>query len=152
MQIKKIVFSVKNFNNLTCDELYQILQLRSEIFVVEQDCVYQDIDGKDQQALHILGKINTEIVAYARCFPPKIYFEEAAIGRVLVRETHRKSGFAHQLIQASIAAVVEHYKTHSIKISAQEHLKKFYQSHGFRQIGTGYLEDGIPHIAMVKND
>ena len=142
--------SIKKFNELSLNELYQILQLRSEVFVVEQDCVYQDIDGKDDKALHIIGEVNGEIVAYTRCFDKGFYFEEAAIGRVVVKDNQRKYGYGHQIMKASIEAIKHHFGTEKIKLSAQQYLIKFYESHGFTSIGEGYLEDGIPHIAMVK--
>ncbi len=141
----------KTFQELTISELYEILQLRSEVFVVEQDCVYQDIDGKDAKALHILGKKEGKIVAYTRCFAPNIYFEEAAIGRVVVKETERKFGYGHQILKASIEEIQQRYQTTTIKLSAQQYLTHFYETHNFKQIGEGYLEDGIPHIAMLKN-
>lgn len=141
---------VKTFNQLTVNELHDLLQLRSEVFVVEQGCVYQDIDGKDRKALHIIGLKNEKIVAYTRCFKAGIYFEEASIGRVVVDEGYRKFKYGRDIMKASIAAIIKHYQTETIKLSAQVYLTKFYESHGFRQIGEGYLEDGIPHIAMVK--
>jgi len=140
----------KEFSELTTKELYDFLQLRSEIFVVEQDCVYLDIDGKDQKAIHILGKIKEEIIAYARCFPPEIYFEEAAIGRVVVKNNFRGKKIAHQLMKKAIYTIENKYKTSKIKISAQQHLTDFYTSHGFKTIGKPYLEDGIPHVEMIK--
>jgi len=142
---------IKKFNELTIHELYSLLQLRSEVFVVEQDCVYQDIDGKDNEALHIFGIKEENVVAYTRCFPPETYFKEAAIGRVVVQENQRKYGYGHIIMKASILAIKERYSSEKIKISAQEHLKKFYESHGFKQEGKGYFEDGIPHIGMVRN-
>lgn len=140
---------IKTFAQLTVYELHDLLQLRSEVFVVEQDCVYQDIDGKDEKALHVFGKKDEKIVAYTRCFPPGIYFEEAAIGRVVVPADQRKYGYGHIIMEASLKAIEKEYKTTEIKLSAQTHLRKFYESHGFTQIGEGYLEDGIPHIAMI---
>ena len=141
----------KSFIDLNTKELYDVLQLRSEVFVVEQDCVYQDIDGKDEKALHILGKKEGKIVAYTRCFAPNIYFEEAAIGRVVVKETERKFGYGHQILKASVEEIQQRYQTTTIKLSAQQYLTHFYETHNFKQIGEGYLEDGIPHIAMLKN-
>jgi ElaA protein len=140
----------KTFNELSLKELYSVLQLRSEVFVVEQDCVYQDIDGKDETALHILGKEGDKLVAYTRCFKPGDYFEEAAIGRVIVKEGYRKYGYGHEIMKASIEEIKKRYHTEKIKLSAQQYLTAFYESHGFKQIGEGYLEDGIPHIAMVR--
>lgn len=142
---------VKNFQDLSLRELYDVLQLRSEVFVVEQDCVYQDIDGKDADALHVLGFKNGKIVAYTRCFRPGYYFDEAAIGRVIVRESERKYGYGHEIMIASDEAVKNHFETSNIKLSAQQYLIKFYESHGYKTLGEGYLEDGIPHIAMIKN-
>jgi len=141
---------VKNFEELTVFELYDLLQLRGEVFVVEQDCVYQDLDRKDFEALHIIGKKEGKIVAYTRCFESGIYFEEASIGRVVVESGQRKYGYGHHIMQASIKAIKSRYKAEIIKISAQTYLRKFYESHNFKQVGQGYLEDGIPHIAMVK--
>ena len=142
--------TVRTYNELTRDELYDILQLRSEVFVVEQDCVYQDIDGKDKKALHVIGKIDGNVVAYTRCFAPDIYFKEAAIGRVVVRADERKYGYGHHIMEASLSAITEHYKTNTVKLSAQTYLIDFYRAHDFKSTGEEYLEDGIPHIAMIK--
>lgn len=143
-------FTVKTFQELTTSELYELLQLRSEVFVVEQDCVYQDIDGKDQKALHVIGVKEGKIIAYTRLFNSGEYFDTPSIGRVIVKETERKYGYGHDLIKVSIKAIVDNYHETTITISAQTYLQKFYESHGFKQIGEGYLEDGIPHIRMVR--
>lgn len=143
---------VKAFQDLDLEELYRVLQLRSEVFVVEQDCIYQDIDGKDQKAIHILGYQNGELVAYTRCFKPGYYFDEASIGRVIVKESFRKYGYGHEILKASINEIESRYNTKKIKLSAQQYLTRFYESHGFQQTGKGYMEDGIPHIAMVKGN
>ncbi len=143
-------FIVKSFNEFSIHELYEILQLRSEVFVVEQDCVYQDVDGKDQKSLHVFGFKNDKIVAYTRIFKPGDYFKNASIGRVVVASKERKYGYGHDLIKASIEAVKTHFKVDKITISAQVYLKKFYESHGFKQVGEEYLEDGIPHIKMNR--
>jgi len=141
---------IKIFDELTPEELYGILHLRSEVFVVEQDCVYQDIDNKDQRALHVLGIEDDILVAYARCFEPGVYFDEASIGRILVRENYRKMGYGHEVTKAAINAVKSKFKANKIKISAQTYLVIFYESHGFKTKGDRYLEDGIPHIAMIR--
>lgn len=141
---------VKQLQEFTIDELYDTLQLRSEVFVVEQDCVYQDIDGKDRKALHVIGTKDGKVVAYTRIFDAGDYFEKASIGRVVVSSTARAFGYGHVIMKASIEAIQQHYHTRSIKISAQTYLKKFYESHGFLQVGEEYLEDGIPHIGMVR--
>jgi ElaA protein len=144
-------FIIKYFSELTLVELYEILQIRSKIFVVEQDCVYQDVDGKDQKSLHVYCKKNDKIVAYTRIFKPGDYFENASIGRVLVVQEERKFGFGHDLMKASIKAVKTHFKFDKITISAQKYLKYFYESHNFVQVGEEYLEDGIPHIRMDRD-
>jgi ElaA protein len=141
---------IKKFEEFSNIELYNLLQLRNEIFVVEQECAYQDIDGKDFLALHIIGYKKNELVSYARCFPPGTYFSEASIGRVLVKESFRGTNCGQSILKASIKAISTHYNTETIKISAQTYLRKFYESFGFKQEGREYLEDGIPHISMTK--
>ena len=141
---------IKKFVELTTEELYGLLQLRSEVFVVEQDCVYQDIDYKDQKALHIIGFKKGKIVAYTRVFKPGDYFKYASIGRVVVVKKERKFNYGYDIMEASIKAVLDFYNETTINISAQTYLTKFYNNLGFKQIGEEYLEDGIPHIAMIK--
>ncbi len=140
-----------NFSSLNTDQLYRLLQLRSEVFVVEQDCVYQDIDGKDQKALHVLGTVEGNIVAYTRIFKPGDYLEKAAIGRVVVASDFRKRDFGKAIMQASIAAVENHFNTTAIGLSAQTYLLNFYNDLGFSALGETYLEDGIPHIYMERS-
>ncbi len=142
---------IRNFSDFSLKELYEVLRLRSEVFVVEQNCVYQDIDEKDEKALHILGMEGDKLVAYTRCFKPGDYFEQASIGRVIVKENFRKYGYGHQIMKASMKEIENRYQTSTIKLSAQQYLTGFYESHGFQQTGKGYLEDGIPHIAMIRN-
>jgi len=142
---------VKTYTELTKEELYKILQLRSQVFVVEQNCVYQDIDFKDQKAIHILGFKNNKIIAYTRVFKSGDYFNEASIGRVVVAEKERKYKYGYAIMEASIKAISTYFNETTIKISAQTYLIKFYNSLGFNQIGDVYLEDGIPHIKMIKN-
>jgi len=139
---------IKTFDQLTTAELYDLLRLRSEVFVVEQDCVYQDIDNKDQKAIHLFYLKDKKVVAYTRLFKPGDYFDEASIGRVVVQEDFRKDGFGHELMKESIKVIKDLFNTLSITISAQLYLKKFYEAHGFIQEGEDYLEDGIPHIKM----
>ncbi|WP_296383404.1 GNAT family N-acetyltransferase [Winogradskyella sp.] len=140
---------IKTFKELSIQELYDLLQLRSEVFVVEQDCVYQDIDGKDQKALHILGFKNGKVVAYTRVFKPGDYFKETSIGRVVVQENERQHKYGYDIMNASIKAIKIHYNSTEIRISAQTHLKRFYNNLDFTGVGEEYLEDGIPHINMV---
>lgn len=143
-----IEWHLKHFNELTAQELYEILKLRSEVFVVEQNCVYLDIDGKDDKALHIFAQVNNKVVAYSRIFDKGDYFDQCSIGRVVTHSLYRKTGLGHLLMQKSIEAIQQHFGETQIAISAQEYLKNFYESHGFIQTSATYLEDDIPHIAM----
>jgi ElaA protein len=145
-----IQIEIKAFEELTTRELYGLLRLRSEVFVVEQDCVYQDIDGKDTKALHVIGTKEGEIVAYTRIFRAGDYFDEASIGRVVVKKNQRKYGYGKEIMKDSIQAIYKNYKESVIRVSAQMHLERFYHELGFNQVGDGYLEDGIPHIGMVR--
>ncbi len=145
-----IVFVAKTFKQLTTTELYEILQLRSQIFVVEQTCIYQDLDGKDLKAIHILGRKKGALVAYSRLFKADDYLEHASIGRVAVKEGERQHGYGLSLMKASIQEIEDRFHENTIVISAQTYLKKFYNALGFKEVGEGYLEDGIPHIKMLK--
>jgi len=145
-----IKFKTKEYEHLTKDELYEILRLRAEVFIVEQNCVYQDIDNKDQKAIHILGYKKNKIIAYTRIFKAGDYFKNASIGRVLVIEKERHNKYGFQLIETSIMAINIHFKEFKIDISAQEHLEFFYNNLGFLKIGDSYLEDGIDHIKMIR--
>ena len=144
-----IQVQVKAFEKLSTKELHDILRLRNQIFVVEQECIYEDVDGKDAKALHVIGTKEGEIIAYARIFKSGDYFEEASIGRVAIKKAERKYGYGKQIMKASIAAVRNHFKESVMRVSAQLYLERFYHAMGFEQVGEGYLEDGIPHIGMV---
>lgn len=147
----EISFSCKTFEGLTKLELYEIMVIRQEVFVVEQDCPYLDADGLDHLGRHILGT-NKEgkIIAYTRIFPKGVkYRDYTSITRVLNHISVRGKGMGQHLMSFSIQKVYEHYGSFPIKISAQCYLERFYQSFGFRSVGASYLEDGIPHIAMV---
>lgn len=143
-----IHWKIKKFEELSTPELYQIVRLRSEVFVVEQNCVYQDIDNKDQKALHLFGEFEGEIIAYSRLFKPGDYFEFSSIGRVVVAKKNRDKNFGHELINQSILEIKNHFNEQAITISAQLYLKQFYESHGFVATSETYLEDDIPHIEM----
>ena len=145
-----MTISIKTFKQLSTKELYQILQLRSEVFVVEQNCAYQDVDDKDQQALHVLGIQNKKIVAYTRIFRPGDYFDNTSIGRVVVKKEERKHGFGKDIMLASLKAIKVEIGIVKVELSAQVYLKRFYNDLGFTEIGEEYLEDGIPHIRMLK--
>ncbi|MEZ4968407.1 MAG: GNAT family N-acetyltransferase [Flavobacteriaceae bacterium] len=145
-----MIIAIKIFQELEVQQLYEVLQLRSEIFVVEQNCVYQDMDYKDQLAFHIIGYKEGRIVAYTRVFKPGDYFKEASIGRVLVRKSERQYGYGLEIMKASIETIHKNFGTTAIRISAQKYLTKFYNSFGFNIVGDQYLEDGIPHVGMIK--
>ncbi|RYC52345.1 GNAT family N-acetyltransferase [Flagellimonas olearia] len=141
----------KTFDELSNMELYQIMRLRSEVFVVEQDCVYQDLDNKDQKALHVVGSKENKVVAYTRIFKPGDYFINTSIGRVVVAADQRKYGYGKQIMEASLEVITERFPNTIVEISAQTYLLKFYTELGFERIGDEYLEDGIPHVKMIKN-
>lgn len=146
-----MTIEILTFSEISSGKMYELLQLRNEVFIVEQNCVYQDIDSKDQKSLHVLGWKNDRLIGYARCFKPGDYFDEAAIGRVLIKENFRKFGYGKQLVRAAIQAIEGRFKTTKIKISAQTYLTEFYNEFGFKEYGEPYLEDEIPHIAMIRN-
>lgn len=146
----ELQWKIKSFEDLSVRELYEMLRLRSEIFVVEQNCVYLDLDGKDQEALHLLGEFDNKIVAHSRLFKPGVSFENASIGRVVVDFNFRNRKWGHHLMRESIAGIKNHFGETKITIGAQLYLKKFYESHGFTQTSTMYLEDAIPHIQMKR--
>ncbi len=143
------VWRLMAFDDLRVLELYEVLRLRSEVFVVEQQCVFQDIDGLDRNAMHLLGVQGGELAAYARCFAPGVMFAEASIGRVLVRKSARASGLGHALMQQAILATGQVWGPQAIRIGAQAHLAGFYAKHGFVDVGKPYMEDGIPHLEML---
>jgi len=149
---ESIKWKIKRFNELSLQELYSLLQLRSLVFVVEQNCVYQDIDGKDEKALHLLGELEGKIVAYARLFKAGDYFDNASIGRVIVHPEARDKKFGHEMMQQAIAGIETYFNETKITISAQLYLKKFYESHDFVQTSEMYLEDDIPHIEMKREN
>lgn len=146
----EIKWQIKPFEALSVNELYDILRLRSEIFVVEQNCVYLDLDGKDKVALHLFGEYDGNIVAHSRLFKPGISFDNSSIGRVVVAANYRDKKWGHELIREAISGIKDHFGESQITIGAQLYLKKFYESHGFVQSSEMYLEDDIPHIEMKK--
>ncbi len=145
----KLNWNLKSFEDLTPSELYAVLQLRSEVFVVEQNCVYQDIDNKDKKSLHLMAWHRDELTAYTRLVPPGVSFDEASIGRVITSLKYRGLGFGVDLMKKSIQHILESYATNTIRIGAQLYLKTFYEGFGFIVQGEEYLEDGIPHIEML---
>lgn len=139
----------KPFEKLTNDELYALLKLRVDVFVVEQDCPYPELDNYDQQAIHYFLKINEEFAAYVRILPSNSKYEEVSIGRVLVLKKFRRQGYAQQIMQKAIDYVMNEWKETRIRVQGQEYLKDFYSGFGFEQVSESYLEDGIPHIDMI---
>ena len=142
-------WQLKKFNELQVDELYAILQLRSIVFVVEQNCPYPDLDDKDQLSWHFMGWQNDQLVAYTRLLPPGLSFEEASIGRVVTAPSIRRNGTGKILMQKSIEQCHQLFGMGPIQIGAQRYLENFYESLGFEISGSPYLEDGIPHIHMI---
>lgn len=139
----------KKFDELTAAELYAILRLRNEVFVVEQNCIYQDADDKDQQSYHLTVWDGVNLVGYTRIIPPGISFGQASIGRVVTCSKYRKTGAGRWMMQESIHRVFNQFNCSEIKISAQVYLTKFYESLGFFISSNEYLEDGLPHIEMT---
>lgn len=156
----KYQWQIKSFSNLTNNELYDALKLRVDVFVVEQTCYYPDLDDQDRHpnTLHLLcyDHLSTEqksIAAYLRVLPKgQTYDDYISIGRVATSQHYRGKGLGHVLIQKALAACQQYFPNEIIKISAQEHLEKFYQQYGFITVSDMYLEDNIPHISMIKND
>ena len=145
-----IVWKIKPFSELSTEELYQILKIRQEVFIVEQTCYYLDADGYDQQAVHIWAEKEGEILAYSRVFEPGIKYKEASIGRVLTNPNYRKNKLGKILIRFSINTIESRFRTQSIRISAQDYLLRFYSEFGFQDTGKKYLEDDIPHTEMMR--
>ncbi len=139
----------KHFNELTPQELYAIMRLRNEVFVVEQNCVFQDADNMDQQCWHLAGWDGEALVAYTRLVPPGVAYAEPSIGRVVTSPAYRGTGAGRLLMEVSIEYCLARFGGNFIKIGAQLYLEKFYGSLGFVQAGPGYLEDDIPHIPML---
>jgi ElaA protein len=146
-----ITFNLKSFEALNVLELYAIMQLRSEVFVVEQNCVYQDADGKDPKAFHLMGWNGNHLVAYTRLLPAGVSFAEVSIGRVVTSPAFRKFGFGKLLMQESIRQCYLLFGRQSIRIGAQLYLQAFYESFGFVVCSEMYLEDDIPHVEMQLN-
>lgn len=155
----ELYFVVKPWAELTTQELYDFLKIRSDVFVVEQNCVYPDVDGKDHKAIHCMGYVNNplndnkpEMVAYTRIFKKGDYFDKnSCVGRVVVATKWRAYGYGHHLLDKGIEILIENF-TMPITISAQLYLFKFYTAHGFKQVSEQYLEDDIPHIEMLLEE
>ncbi|OKY27936.1 GNAT family N-acetyltransferase [Thalassotalea sp. PP2-459] len=141
------------FNELTLDQLYDLLKLRVDVFVVEQTCYYPELDNLDRhiQTRHIMAYKNEKLAAYLRVLPAgTTYSTNPAIGRVVIANDARGNGLGHQLMQRALSSCQQYFPQQIIKMSAQEHLETFYNAHGFVKCSSGYLEDGIPHISMIQ--
>ena len=148
--MNEIDWKAAAFDALTLTELYDVLQLRSDVFVVEQACIFQDMDGADTEAMHLLGTYGGKLVAYARCFAAGVKFKEASIGRLITRSALRGTGAGHVLLRRAIDSVTQQWGPQAIRIGAQARLEEFYRQHGFTTTGAPYIEDGIPHIEMLR--
>lgn len=142
-------FEFKHFSELTLDELYSILQLRADIFVVEQDCVYNDLDDLDKDAVHQFLKKDGKIVAYSRLLKPGTRFPDYSIGRVVVKQAERGTGLGIRMMEEAKQFILNKWGATKIKVSAQKYLQKFYEDLGFEVVTDEYLEDGIPHLGML---
>ena len=142
------MITIKTFNELHIREMYEILRLRSEVFVVEQACIYQDLDNKDQKAIHLLYKKNDEIIAYSRIFKKGEYYKSPSIGRVVVSKKYRGKNLGKKIMIESMEYIKNKLYGEKIEVSAQMYLDKFYKNLGFYSDGNQYLEDGIPHQRM----
>lgn len=147
--MKKTQWITKHFNDLSSTEIYDMFVLRQQVFIVEQDCAYQDVDDKDKNSYHVFGYQGDSLLAYLRIVPPKISYKEVSIGRVLTSKSHRNLGLGKKLMIKGINEVERIFYTKIIRISAQTYLIKFYTELGFTKVGESYLEDNIPHIEMI---
>lgn len=140
----------KHFDELTNQELYDLLKIRQDIFVLEQQCIYPELDNEDQKAVHIFLKVDGEIAANVRVFKSGEHYDEASIGRVAVVEKFRRHGYGREIMEVAISYLEENDTEKKIKIQAQQYLHAFYGSLGFKQISKAYLDDGIMHIDMLR--
>ncbi|HFI0466914.1 TPA: GNAT family N-acetyltransferase [Streptococcus suis] len=142
-------WEMKAFDQLSLQELYAILTMRVDVFVVEQVCPYPEVDGKDSNCLHFLGTDEGELVAYLRILPAGLSYDEVSIGRVVIKSSHRGKGLGRPMMEQAIHFITNEWKESQIKIGAQAHLEKFYSSLGFEPVSEVYLEDNIPHLDML---
>lgn len=148
---QEITWQLKKFEELTGGEVYEILRLRSEVFVVEQNCVFLDMDNNDQESHHLQGRVDNILIAYVRILPPGLSYNEPSIGRVVSSPSFRNKGAGIELMKCAIANTYKLYGEQPIKIGAQLYLQRFYENLGFNKCSEVYMEDDIPHIKMIKN-
>lgn len=148
--MSNIIWKIKSFEEITTSELYEIIKARVDVFVVEQNCPYPDLDGYDQKAIHLWAEQDNTVLAYCRIFDKEIKYSETSIGRVLTSEQGRGKNLGKQLIQYAVETIENRFKTSEVRISAQDYLLKFYSYFGFEDTGKKYLEDNIPHTEMFR--
>lgn len=146
MQMK---WSNRKFDDLSGRDVYEILRLRVDIFIVEQACPYHEADGNDYEAIHVCCEDSRGLAAYARLLPAGVKYERPSIGRVIVRRDVRGEGIAHTLMERALDFMLREWKPKDIQLQAQTHLVKFYNGHGFTEISEPYEDDGIPHVDMI---
>lgn len=148
--MSSIIWKIKSFEEITTSELYEIIKARVDVFVVEQDCPYPDLDGYDRQAIHLWAEQENSVLAYCRIFNKGIKYPETSIGRVLTTEKARGKSLGKQLIQYAVETIENRFHTTEVRISAQDYLLRFYSGFGFEDTGKKYLEDNIPHTEMFR--
>jgi len=148
----EVDWELKRFDQLSLTELYQILKSRVDIFVVEQECPYPEIDGIDPDCLHLFKKDQNQIVAYARLVPKGILDPDPMIGRIIVGNEYRKLGYGRALLNQAISVITDQWHEKEIKLQGQVYLRDFYRSLGFKEVSEPYLEDGIPHVDMIRKN
>jgi ElaA protein len=142
-------WNYQTFNDINGNDLYEMLKLRVDVFIVEQNCSYSELDDYDQDSIHISCRDESGIIAYARLLPAGVKYDEASIGRVIIRADKRGTGLAHKLMENCKEYMIENWAPHKIRLQAQCHLEKFYGAHGFDAISEPYMDDQIPHIDMI---
>ena len=151
MNDQNIHWTLKRFDQLKPAEVYEILKLRQEVFILEQNCIYKDVDGLDQTSLHLSGRINDELALYLRLVPPGSKFEEPSMGRIVVKQEYRGNRLGQKLVKRGLATTQNRYPKQTIRIEAQLYLESFYKRLGFETVSGEYDLDGIPHIQMIIN-
>lgn len=149
--MKELIWKIKTFDELSTKELYDVLKIRQEVFIVEQTCYYLDADGYDEMAVHIWAEREGNVLAYCRIFDLGIKYHEASIGRVLTHPDHRKLRLGKILVKLALSTIESRFRTNEVRISAQDYLLAFYSEFGFVETGKKYLEDDIPHTEMLKS-
>ena len=152
MKRMELTWKCKAYPELTLDDFFGILYLRTEVFIIEQNCPYQDIDAKDKKAFHLFAMDEQgDVIAVTRILPPGVSYDEISIGRVAIKQSARGTGLGHTLMQKSLSFIENEFGSQPIRISAQDYLINYYEQHGFKQVSEMYLEDDIPHVEMLKD-